>query len=77
MLCLCVRGNNSGPFFAFGMTVHCLVVLLQDLVGMAVVRHGSTEAIGKVVDIYDGTGGAWLQFSKFAVTAGMHRAALH
>ena len=31
---------------------------------MAVVRHGSTAAIGKVVDIYDGTGVARLQFSQ-------------
>lgn len=44
---------------------------------MAVVRHGSTAAIGKVVDIYDGTGVVRLQFSQFVVTAGMHRAALH
>ena len=36
---------------------------------MAVVRHGSTEAIGKVVDIYDGTGVARLHISQLVVTA--------
>ena len=43
--------------------LHCIMAV-QDLVGMAVVRHGSTAAIGKVVDIYDGTGVARLQFSQ-------------
>ena len=30
--------------------------LLQDLVGMRVVKHGSQEPVGTVIDIYDGTG---------------------
>lgn len=36
------------------MSMQCSI--LQDLVGMTVVQHGSGTTLGNVVDIYDGTG---------------------